>query len=183
MPLLSRSIRPVLAALILLTPALLGACAASPGPDGSSDAAATPLPESRPADFTLGLTVYTPDIPVRRPGQRAARYTVSPDGWLRTAIGQGATASTHPPIARLLTPDQRDEIWSLLRAANPESVSPALTLPSPATFDTPSGRRVYLIEIHAQGRRTTLAMPEGEPETEPFITLADQLAAWSWIHP
>jgi hypothetical protein len=172
MPLLSRSIRPVLAALILLTPALLGACAASPGPDASTDAAATPLPESRPADFTLGLTVYTPDIPVRRPGQRAARYTVSPDGWLRTAVGQGATASTHPPIARLLTPDQRDEIWSLLRAANPESVSPALTQPSPATFDS-----------HAQGQRTTLAMPEGEPETEPFITLADQLAAWSWIHP
>ncbi len=171
--------RPLCAALAWLAPVLLGACAGAPAPDARVD----PLPEHRPADFTLGLTVYTPDTPVRRPGQRAARYTVSPDGWLRTAVGQGATASTHPPIARPLTPDQRDQLWSLLRAANPESVAPALTLPSPDTFDTPSGRRVYLVEIHALGRRTTLAMPEGEPETEPFITLADQLAAWSWIHP
>lgn len=153
----------------------LAACASPPS--------AAAFDESRPADFTLGLTVYTPETSVRRPGQRAARYAVSPDGWLRTAVGQGATNAMHPPIARHLTGEERDRLWSLLREASPESVTPALILPSPATFDAPSGRRVYLVEIHAQGRRTTLAMPEGEPETEPFITLADQLAEWSWIHP
>lgn len=169
------SLRPVLAS-VALAATLLGACAAKPAPTEA-------LAEARPADFSLGLTVYTPDVTVRRPGQRPARYTVSPDGWLRAALGQGATANTHPPIARLLTPEQRDELWTMLRAAAPESVATALTLPSPATFDPPSGRRVYLVEIHAHGRRTTLAMPEGEPETEPFINLADQLARWSWIHP
>jgi hypothetical protein len=31
--------------------------------------------------------------------------------------------------------------------------------------------------------RSGVAMPEGEPETEPFIDLADRLATWAWVEP
>ncbi|MCC5824373.1 MAG: hypothetical protein LAT64_12005 [Phycisphaerales bacterium] len=139
------------------------------------------LPEARPADFALGLTVYTPEAPVRRPGQRAARYAVGPDGLLRTATGQGATVRVHPPVARQLTSAERDELWAAVRRAGFDGVPPALRVASPETFEAPSGRRVYLVEVTADGRRRAVAMPEGEPETEPFIDLADLLAGWSWV--
>ena len=150
----------------------LGACRA-PG--------AREAPEARPADFALGLTVYTPDAPARRPGQRAARYAVQPDGLLRTATGPGATVRVHPPLARRLTAAQRDELWDAVRAAGFDRVPPALRVSSPETFEPPSGRRVYLVEVTAGGQRRAVAMPEGEPETEPFIDLADMLARWSWM--
>lgn len=139
------------------------------------------LPESRPADFALGLTVYTPDAPARRPGQRAARYAVQPDGLLRAATGPGATVRVHPPLARRLTAAQRDELWNAVRDAGFDHVPPALRLSSPEIFEPPSGRRVYLVEVTAGGQRRAVAMPEGEPETEPFIDLADLLARWSWV--
>ena len=164
----------VLAAMACLL--ALTACVSSPaGPHA--------LPDARPADFALGLTVYTPDGAVRRPGQRAARYVVEPDGQLRAAVGQGATVSTRPDTTRRLTDAQRDQIWDAVRATGLADVSPALRLTSPETFDAPSGRRVYLVEITAGGRRSAVAMPEGEPETEPFIDLADTLADLAWVRP
>ena len=148
---------------------------------GCAAPAARELPEDRPADFALGLTVYTPEAPARRPGQRAARYAVGPDGLLRTATGQGATVRVHPPVARQLTRAERDELWAAVREAGFDAAPAPLRVASPETFEAPSGRRVYLVEVTADGRRRAVAMPEGEPETEPFIDLADLLARWSWV--
>jgi hypothetical protein len=141
------------------------------------------LPDRRPPDFALGLTVYTPEGPVRRPGQRAARYIVDADGWLRAAVGPGAESDLYPMLARRLTAPQRDELWSLIRAAGFASVSEPLRIAGPENFDPPSGRRVYLVELTAARDRSGVAMPEGEPETEPFIDLADRLATWAWVEP
>ncbi len=161
-------------ALAGLLPVLLAACAA-PRP--------AEAPDRRPPDFTLALSVHAPDGPVRRPGQRAARYAVTPDGWLRAAIGGDAAADAHPPLARRLTPRERDELWSMVRAADPHGVPDAMRIPGPEVFQAPSGRRVYLVELTAAGRRTAVAVPEGDPDTAPFLDLADRLAAWSWVHP
>ena len=154
--------------------AALAGCAAS---------SSRPLPESRPPDFALGLTVYAPEGPVRRPGQQAARYTVGPDAWLRAAVGAGVDASTFPPIARRLSHDQRERLWDGVRRAGVERVPPALRLTSPELFDAPSGRRVYLVELTTGSARHAVALPEGEPEAEAFADLADLLADWAWVRP
>lgn len=159
---------------LILTLTGLPACSAPASRD---------LPSARPADLSLGLTVFGPDNAVKRGGQRPARYLVEPDGWLRAAVGPGADETVHPPRARWLTDAERDELWSRVRATGLDSVERPLRLDNPEGFMPPAGRRVYLIELTAGGRRVAAAMPEGEPATEPFIDLADALAAWSWVTP
>ncbi len=173
---ITRSLAPARPLAALACVLALTACVSSRPTD-------RPLPDARPADFALGLTVYTPEGAVRRPGQRAARYVVEPDGRLGAAVGQGASVTVRPEMARQLTDAQRDRLWDMVRATGFDAVSPALRLSSPETFDSPSGRRVYLVEITADGTRRAVAMPEGEPETEPFIDLADALADLAWVRP
>jgi len=139
------------------------------------------LPEARPADFTLGLTVLGPQRGIRRPGQTPARYLVGADGWLRVAVGPGARESVHPSLTRRLTGAERDLLWALTRSAGIETVGPPLRIESPESFNPPAGRRVYLVQFRGHERTISLAMPEGEPGTEPFAALGDRLARWAWI--
>lgn len=154
----------------------LGGCA---GPRTAGDA----LPEARPADLVLGLTVYGPDSGVRRGGQRPARYLVEPDGSLRAAVGGGAVESVHPPIARRLTDAERDELWAMVRAAGINRVSASMRLNSAQHYTAPAGRRVYLVELAGGGGRWVAAMPEGEPDAERAGDIADRLAGWAWVVP
>lgn len=145
--------------------------------------ASGPLPNARPADFALGLTVLGPEAGIRRPGQRPARYIVSPDATLRAAVGGGAAESVHPPIARTLTEADRDQLWSLVRQAGVATAEPPLSLNTAQGYTAPAGQRVYLIELRAADGRWTMAMPEGETGTEQAAALADTLAGWSWVTP
>jgi hypothetical protein len=168
---------PSLIALVLLVLIPPLGCATTPAPGDR------PLPEARPADFTLGLTVLGPDRGVQRAGQTPARYLIGADGWMRVAVGPGARESVHPSLTRKLTGQERDLLWGLTRATGIETVGPPLRIQSPEAFDAPAGRRVYLVQLRADGRRISLAMPEGETGTEPFAALGDRLAQWSWIQP
>lgn len=162
--------------LCALLACLMG-CATTPAPGDR------PLPEARPGDFTLGITVLGPQRGIERAGQRPARYLVGADGWLRVAVGPGAKESVHPTLTRRLSNDQRDLLWGLTRSAGIETVGPPLRIQSPESFQAPAGRRVYLVQFKGDGRRISLAMPEGETGTEPFAALADRLADWSWVEP
>ena len=153
---------------------LLAGCHSGGGPTFS---------DSRPTDFGLGITVYAPAGEVRRPGQRPARYLVAPDGRLRAAVGSGAEVGVFPPVMRQLDTTERHALWAMLTESGIDTVSGALRISSPETFDPPSGRRVYLVEVTANGRRSAVAMPEGEPETEAFANIADTLADWAWVSP
>lgn len=161
--------------VILLSLLLLSGCAST---HTAGDRA---LPEARPADFTLGLTVQGPDRGVRRAGQTTARYLVGADGWMRAAVGPGARESVHPTLVRRLSAEERDLLWGLTRSAGIETIGPPLRIQSPESFDAPAGRRVYLVQFRGDGRRISLAMPEGGTGTEPFASLADRLAGWSWV--
>jgi hypothetical protein len=171
----ARAARLLAAVACLLAVSLSGCIAARPAPQ--------PLPEARPTDFGLGVTVYAPPGEVRRAGQRPARYLVGPDGRLRAAVGSGAEVGVFPPSMRRLDEGERDRLWSMLASSGMDTVSGALRVSSPETFDPPSGRRVYLVEVTADGRRMAVAMPEGEPETEAFAAIADTLAEWAWVTP
>jgi len=162
--------------LLVLLSAGMG-CAATPAPGDRA------LPQARPADFSLGVTVLGPQRGIERSGQRPARYLLGTDGWLRVAIGPGAKESVHPTLTRRLDPGQRDLLWALTRSAGVETVGPPLRIQSPESFDAPAGRRVYLVQFRGDGRRIGLAMPEGEPGTAPFAALADRLAHLSWVQP
>lgn len=168
---------PALITLLILILTALTGCAATPAPGDR------PLPEARPADFTLGMTVLGPQRGIERAGQRPARYLIGADGWLRVAVGPGARESVHPSLTRRLTAPERDLLWALIRSAGVETVGPPLRIQSPESFFAPAGRRVYLVQFKGDARRISLAMPEGEAGTEPFAALADRLAEWSWVEP
>lgn len=171
----------ILAPLALLIGAL---CAVLPS-TGCAGPAHTEagLPQARPGDFTLGVTVFGPSSGVRERGQVPARYIVTPDGWLRTAVGPGARESVYPQRTRLLDARQRDELWAMVRATGIQAAKAPMRLESPESFDPPAGRRIYLVQLTAAEHRVSVAAPSGEPESAPYAELAARLAEWSWVEP
>lgn len=166
--------------------ALLAGCAvgqSGPGVQSMGGPSESLLEMDRPGDFVLGLVVLGPAAGVRGPEEAPARYILSADGWLRTAVGPGSRESVYPKRTRLLSADERDRIWDFVRASEIDSIQPPLQIQSPESFDAPAGRRVYLVQLTANGARRSVAMPQGLPETAPFVAIADQLAAWSWVQP
>ena len=76
--------------------------------------------DRRPGDFALRLTVIAAgddgghgDAAATEPGQ----YIVTPDRWLRAAVGEGATASVYPGRTARLSPAAMDRLWRLAAAA------------------------------------------------------------------
>lgn len=153
----------------------LTACSSTPPP------VAAPLPSTRPADFTLAATVYSPDVPSLPRSLRPARYILGADGALRAASGAPASEETFPPIRAQLTPTQIDELWQLVRGSdllnpshparvrNPQAI--------PASFDAPTA----LLRISSGDAATTLQVPldrSGDAGL-PAEQIVDRLAAWS----
>lgn len=157
----------------------LAGCSSTPSP------AAAPLPlnlpNTRPADFTLAATVYSPDVPSLPRSLRPARYILGADGALRAASGAPASEETFPPIRAQLTPTQIDELWQLVRGSdllnpshparvrNPQAI--------PASFDAPTA----LLWISIADAATTLQVPldrSGDAGL-PAEQIVDRLAAWS----
>ncbi|RMH26729.1 MAG: hypothetical protein D6692_08705 [Planctomycetota bacterium] len=140
------------------------------------------LEPSRPSDFTLGLTVFGPVTETARPGQHPARYLLEPDGWLRAAVGPGANQTVHPTLTRWLDAPARDALWAMARGAGLGGDG-VTQIDSPERFDPPAGRRVYLIELTAGGRRYSAAVSEGDPAAGPLAAIADRLAGLAWVSP
>jgi hypothetical protein len=136
------------------------------------------LPETRPADYSMLVTVY-PGAE-RAPGGgrafRAARYAVETDGLLRAEAGAGVVEPGFPPIARRLEPAQLDALYALARDAG---IQEAPRVPGPTVYRAPEGRPVAVIELGSGGtyRAHEVAATPGS-SAAPLIR---ELARLSWL--
>lgn len=156
--------------LWLAAVALIGGCAgadAGSAGDGVPEASAAliPLDAEPPADFTLALSVFSPqgvrtaNLP---PEGRAARYILEPDWSLRAAVGpqlpatlwrrRGGGERVLPGVVRQLTAAQVGRVWQRLGESGLTSAPP--TDPSPGTLSPPTDRLTYVIAFAAGGRRS-----------------------------
>jgi hypothetical protein len=182
-----------------------------PGGCGSTprlpETAAAPLPENRPRDFELAVTVLSP--PGARdqadqselmdeegqfgppPGSgpklprslRPARYIVEADAVLRVAEGEGAKTTTFPLRTRQLSSRQFDALWRQLRQSN------LLAPGNPARIDAPEDairspdRTVALIYTSYESQRVTLRVLLDRRSEDAIAAerLVDRLAELAWI--
>jgi len=158
---------PTLALLaVLLFSALLPGCA------GTFD-----IPETRPDDFTMLVTVY-PAQARAEPAFRPARYAIEPDGLLRAESGSGVIRQGFPPIARRLEPAQIDRIYALARASGVLDES-AVRVPGMTEYDPPADQAVTVLEIGSQGTFRAVELPtDPAGPIAPFIR---ELARLSWL--
>ncbi len=124
-----------------------------------------PLPDRRPADFTLGVVVFG-DADAGDVSSLSARYIVDAAGNLRASVGAGSDAGTYPKITRRLSGEQLDEIWSMVDGL-------ALGEPIAGEARPTDG---YLIEIRS--RQTSRAWVVEDGSAGAFVGLLAELA---WI--
>jgi hypothetical protein len=160
-----RSLRPLLALPALGVLLTLGACAST-----------LTLPESRPDDYTMLVTVYPAPGEAADPAFRPARYAIESDGLLRAEVGAGVIEPGFPPIARRLEPAQIDALYALARDANPTE---APRVPGPTVYQPPQGSRVAVIEIGSRGRYRAHELPASPGS--PAGPLIRELARLSWL--
>ena len=109
------------------------------------------LPESRPADYTMLVTVYPAQARAGGgddPAFRAARYAVESDGLLRAEGGAGVVEPGFPRIARRLEPAQLDAVYALAREAE---TTAGRRVPGPLVYTPPGDASVAVVEIGSGG--------------------------------
>lgn len=171
------------------------------------ETAAAPLPDARPRDFELAVTVLSPPVAkagvdeeelMDEAGQfgppppsgprlprslRPARYIVEADGVLRVAEGEGAKTTTFPLETRQLSSRQFDALWRQLRQTN------LLASGNPARIDAPEDavrspdRTVALIYTSYESQRVTLRVLLDRRSEDAIAAerLVDRLAELAWI--
>jgi len=145
------------------------------------------IPESRPADFTLAVTVLGPargqaegELPRSlTPG----RYIVETDGSLRVSLGAGATARTYPPRTRQLTPRQMDLLWTGIRDSGLLDPGHPGRINWPEDAVRSADRTTSLFYVGHDGGRTTVRVlldrtSEGAVAAERVV---DRLAELGWV--
>jgi hypothetical protein len=184
---------------LVLTMVLLAGCSGT-GPLPRPQTG--PIPETRPEDFTLAVTVLGPGrgpSPVVKGGDgkgdeevaapqlprslRPGRYIVEADGALRAALGPGAEATTFPAQTRQLSPRQVDLLWRLVRdsglldATNPGRIEgPDEALRSP-------DRTTALFYVAYAGQRVTVRtlLDRSGEDALAAERVVDRLAEWAWV--
>lgn len=124
-----------------------------------------PLPEHRPADFTLGVVVFG-DADAQSVSDWSARYIVDAAGNLRASVGAGSDAATYPKITRPLSEAQLDQIWGMIEG---------LELGEPITGEAMPADG-YLIEIRSGQMSRAWVVEDGTVEA--FV---GRLAELAWI--
>lgn len=174
--------------VLLLGLSLAGGCATTRGGEGATRAAAG---TDYPSDFTLSVTVMTPDQESgandrdltfgKDLAERPGRYIVEPDGLLRAAVGAGATTQVYPPRTKYLTDRQMADLWRRL-----EWIRPDLQIGDPGE-DTSirASHPTAIIHVSANGRRTTKVVNLEEDEWGKSLvrTLGEHAwlsTGWSW---
>jgi hypothetical protein len=120
------------------------------------------------------------------PGPRGAWYLVEADGTLRASLGTRTLQSPAPPIVRVLSDAQWDEVWVLARdaARTAEAAGPA---PSSSENATPTGAEPLFnassavasamgLEVRAAG--VTRRVPN--PDAATAAALEARLRALAW---
>ncbi|MEM7622058.1 MAG: hypothetical protein AAF235_02525 [Planctomycetota bacterium] len=159
--------------------------------------ASGPLPETRPTDFALHVLVSGPfaagtgsetsvvreratDSGAALPaGLRPASYIAEPDGRLRAHFGSGAAEAGLPPIARLLSPEERSELYALALASGVlDDASRRIgSIGDARTLGTDS--RIASIETVAGGEVVTVAVDASDTGSVVYPLLA-RLAELTW---
>ena len=139
------------------------------------------LPEQRPADYAMVLTVYPlgDDTPGRAGAFRPARYALEPDGLLRAEVGAGVTEPDYPPIARRLEPAQAETLYALARGLNLDQpdTGPA-NIPGPQVYTPPTDTPVAMIEVASLGTARAFELDAGP--TAPAAPLLRELERLTW---
>lgn len=153
----------------LALPILLASCAAP----------RAPLPEKRPVDLTMVVTVFPIEADASGPTEpawlRPTRYALQADGHLRAEHGTGVARPGFPWIVRRLEPGEVDRLYELVRrceGTGEEVFAVDLFVP-------PTDRRAVLMELGAEGRTRSERHP-GEPDA-PIAPLIRELARLSWL--
>ncbi len=144
---------------------------------------------SAPADFTLAVTVLSParsmaEVDRLPPRTRPACYLVEPDGSYRVAVGPAASPTVFPPLARHLTREQVDRLWSLARDAGVLDTDHPGRVQNVETFVRPAGDATFaLVYAGFAGSQRHVAIPlDGEHADPTTITpLIDELTALAWM--
>lgn len=170
--------RPNLLAIAWCAAGVLAASCASRPADPARFAAAPP-------DFTLSVTVLSPARSIAEadrlpPRSRPACYLVEPDGAFRVAVGPAASPTVFPPLARRLTREQVDRVWSLARDAGVLDADHPGRVQNVETFVRPAGdATVALVYAGFDGsQRHTAVVLGGAHALAPLI---DELNALAWM--
>lgn len=126
---------------------------------------------------------------------RPARYIVEPDGTLRAALtpaGSGAGSpdgtpaalvpqelpqATVPPIVRVLSRQQLDDVYQAVRGAGFLIMPHGAAVSSAQTY-AGRDRVIVLLSTSAQGRRQSIALSASDPGAR---AVTERLAALAWM--
>ncbi|MCL4743401.1 MAG: hypothetical protein KJZ54_14490 [Phycisphaerales bacterium] len=144
---------------------------------------------SAPADFTLSVTVLSPagsiaDADRLPPRSRPTCYLVEPDGSFRVAVGPAASPAVFPPLARHLTREQVERVWTLARDAGVLDADHPGRVQNVETFVRPAGdATVALIYAGFAGsqRHTAVSLDAPDAHAASLAPLIDELNALAWM--
>ncbi|HRQ73199.1 MAG TPA: hypothetical protein PLU35_09245 [Phycisphaerales bacterium] len=144
---------------------------------------------SAPADFTLSVTVLSParsmaEVDRLPPRARPACYLVEPDGAFRVAVGPAASPTVFPSLARQLTREQVDRVWSLARDAGILDADHPGRVQNVETFVRPAGdATVVLLYAGFAGsqRHVAVALDGAHADPAAVAPLIDELNALAWM--
>ncbi|MBC6954428.1 MAG: hypothetical protein DYG93_10785 [Leptolyngbya sp. PLA2] len=144
---------------------------------------------SAPPDFTLSVTVLSSARSIAEtdrlpPRSRPACYLVEPDGSFRVAVGPAASPKVFPPLARTLTREQVDRVWSLARDAGVLDADHPGRVQNVETFVRPAGNAtVALVYAGFAGsqRHVAVALDGDHAEPAALVPLIDELNALAWM--
>jgi hypothetical protein len=145
------------------------------------------VPEAVPADFALGLTVYSParlaeDVRSLPRALRPARYVLEADHLLRVAIGSGATPTTFPPATRQLDDEQVQRLWSLLRLSGVLDPDATVAIANVETYMPRHDRTTAVMSVTNTGKRRAVRVVLDRSTRQAILIeqLTDKLAELAW---
>lgn len=176
---MKHTINALCAALALLA----AACSGTPRSSATDPAYAN----APPKDFTLALTVLSPESSHANPkiprAARPARYVMEADWLLRAAFGPDIGENTFPRQTRQLTQAQAHQLWQGLSGS--ELIDPAhATRTGSWQGEAPeAGDPTYILSYSLNGDRRTYAIDDSaSPEARDAARrLADRFAQLAWV--
>jgi hypothetical protein len=146
-------------------------------------AAAQGLPLSRPANFTLAVSIHAPQqarAATLPRSLRPGRYIVEPDGGLRSA---GPRTPPFPPLTRQVSPQQMDQLWRQLRESGLLDPDHPARVDDPGAIAVSPDRAMAIVSVTFGDQRRTLRLlldRSGEAAIA-AERLTDRLAELAWV--
>jgi len=142
----------------------IGGCAATTTPDGQ-----------RPPDFALAVSTLGEPGTTTEP----AWYVVDPDGSLRVGLGERRLRSPAPRTVRVLTYDERESLWRLVRDG---SVYEEWRAGSPLGEQTIPQSESAVVFLAVDHRRRSVRIDDAAQNAD-FLALVERLRTLAWLEP